>query len=63
MQAEQKQWKRKPQGNKAFLNLKNPLRNFIERVLPSISLEDYPERPQEKLNLSIGDPTISPEYR
>ena len=43
--------------------VKNALRRFIEKVLPSISLQDYPDRPKEAVNLSIGDPSTSLDYR
>ena len=43
--------------------VKNPLRNFVEKELPSIELKQFPGRPAECLNLSIGDPTTSLSYR
>jgi ABC-type sulfate transport system substrate-binding protein len=63
MEQPKKQWKKKIEGNRALHTVKNPLRNFVERVLPSIQLQDFPDRPKESVNLSIGDPTTSPEYR
>ena len=47
MEQPKKEWKRKPQGNKDLHNIKNPLRNFVEKVLPSIKLDDYPDRPKD----------------
>jgi hypothetical protein len=55
----QKQWKRKIEGNLVLKAVQNPLRNFIEKVIPSIPLQDYPQRPTVQTNLSIGDPTTS----
>lgn len=31
-------WKKPINGNEALKNVRNPLRNFIEKVLPSIPL-------------------------
>ena len=56
-------WKKQISGNLAFADLKNPLRNFIEKQIPSIKITDYPDRPKKGVNLSIGDPTLSPEFR
>lgn len=50
-------------GNKVLAEVKNPLRNFVEKELPSIDLKQFPGRPSECLNLSIGDPTTSLSYR
>ena len=50
-------------GNKVLAEVKNPLRNFVEKELPSIDLKQFPGRPAECLNLSIGDPTTSLSYR
>lgn len=50
-------------GNKVLAEVKNPLRNFVEKELPSIDLKQFPRRPAECLNLSIGDPTTSLSYR
>ena len=63
MEQPTKQWKKKIEGNKDLHAVKNPLRNFIEKVLPSIKSNEYPDRPQELINMSIGDPSTSPEYR
>jgi len=46
-------------GNINLATVKNPLRNFVEKELPSINLTNYPNRPKETVNLSIGDPTTS----
>lgn len=50
-------------GNKKLADVKNPLRNFVEKELPSIDLTLYPNRPTECINLSIGDPTTSLNFR
>jgi hypothetical protein len=50
-------------GNKALGGVKNPLRNFVEKTLPSIDLTQYPTRPSQCVNLSIGDPTSSLSFR
>ena len=50
-------------GNKVLAEVKNPLRNFVEKELPSIDLKQFPGRPAECLNLSIGDPTTSLSFR
>lgn len=63
MEQPTKQWKKKIEGNRDLHTVKNPLRNFIEKVLPSIQLNEYPDRPKEQVNLSIGDPSTSPDYR
>ena len=63
MEQPKTQWKRKVEGNRALLNVQNPLRNFVEKVLPSIQFQEYPDRPKQAINLSIGDPSTSPEYR
>ena len=62
-QPQRKQWNKKIIGNKVLANVKNPLRNFVEKELPSIDLSKYPDRPKQVINLSIGDPTISPDFR
>ena len=63
MEQPKKQWKKKIEGNRDLHTVKNALRRFIEKVLPSISLQDYPDRPKEAVNLSIGDPSTSLDYR
>ena len=63
MEQSKKEWKRKVEGNKDLHSVKNPLRRFIEKVLPAIPLNDYPDRPKEQVNLSIGDPSTSLDYR
>jgi hypothetical protein len=59
----QKRWKKKIEGNKRLAEVKNPLRNFVEKEIPSIDLSQFPNRPQKNINLSIGDPTVSEEFR
>jgi hypothetical protein len=43
--------------------VKNPLRNFVEKELPAIDLSKFSARPNDCINLSIGDPTISLSFR
>jgi hypothetical protein len=60
---QEKRWKKNVVGNKVFADVKNPLRNFVEKTLPSIDLAQYPTRPTACINLSIGDPTTSLSFR
>jgi hypothetical protein len=50
-------------GNAKLADVNNPLRNFVERELPSIDLTRFPNRPADCINLSIGDPTTSLSFR
>jgi hypothetical protein len=54
-----KTWQKQVNGNHTIKDVKNPLRNFVEKVIPSIPLQNYPDRPKQQINLSIGDPTTS----
>ena len=62
MERPKKQWKNKIEGNR-YLHSGNNALMFIEKVLPSIALQDYPDRPKEAINCSMGDPTTSLDYR
>ena len=55
-----KKWQRNITGNKVLADVKNPLRNYIENEIKKIDTSIYPQRPKEKIDLSIGDPTNSP---
>jgi len=63
MQEQSHKWKKIITGNINIATVKNPLRNYIEKVLPSVDLKNYPERPEHCVNLSIGDPTASLLFR
>jgi hypothetical protein len=43
--------------------MKCGLRKFVEMEINEIDLSMYEDRPLEKLNLSLGDPTLSPCFR
>lgn len=60
---QRKKWTKELKGNKILADVKNPLRNYIEKELPTMDLSCFPNRPKNKVDLSIGDPTISLEFR
>jgi hypothetical protein len=39
------------------------LRNYVEQEIKGISLTRFPNRPAKTVDLSIGDPTNSKEFR
>ncbi len=39
------------------------MRNYVEKELGAINLEEFPKRPADKIDLSIGDPTNSADFR
>lgn len=59
-----KKWNRKIEGNRRLANdVKNPLRFYLENDIKKIDTSIFPERPNVQIDLSIGDPTNSAEFR
>lgn len=59
-----KKWTRKIEGNRRLANdVKNPLRYYLENDIKKIDTSIFPERPKVQVDLSIGDPTNSEEFR
>lgn len=45
-------------------NTCNPIRNYVESVLPKIDIEKFKEtRPGTNVNLTLGDPTMFEEFQ
>lgn len=59
-----KKWSRKIEGNRRLANdVKNPLRHYLENEIKKIDVSVYPNRPKIQVDLSIGDPNNSEDFR